>query len=423
MKTTLKLKLRSLRRIPGYGVLVMHVTRRRVTRAKTTPYVLSFGEWDENKQCIVFPEDISFGRKKELASIRGKLERDLLELHKTVKIIETRGDYSSQELLHCFRDRQQLFCAYVLKKAKNLRLSERFGTAHVYQYAAVNFLKFLGGKDIHIEKINAVLMENYERFLLLRNKSKNTVSCYMRSLRAAYNQSIREKVFVLRKTKENPFSGVFTGNAKTQKRAIDRKSISRLMGVRRPELSFSRDLFLFSFYTHGMSFSDMVALKRDNIKEGFIRYKRKKTGQLITIELEDCMKEIIKRYTSSSEFIFPLLKGKAPNGLKDSGDYLKWKKTATALAVYNKNLKKLAGLAGIDEHLTSYVSRHSWATIASQEGIPIATISRGMGHESEKTTRIYISQTDYSDVGRANRQILSHFVRKTPTTVAKLLSC
>jgi len=250
----------------------------------------------------------------------------------------------------------------------------------------------------------------------------------MRSLRSAYNQAIREKVFVVKRTNANPFSGVFTGNAKTRKRAISRESIAKMGKVEVGEkgevgetgekgkeevsinsLSFCRDLFLFSFYTQGMSFSDVAGLKKENIRDGFIRYNRKKTGQQISIELEDCMKKIIERYANSCpEFVFPVLKDlKGFKGLKGFKEYEKWKKTGIALAVYNKNLKKLAALAGINEQLTSYVARHSWASIASQEGIPIATISRGMGHESEKTTRIYISQTDYSDVGRANRQILS----------------
>ena len=134
-----------------------------------------------------------------------------------------------------------------------------------------------------------------------------------------------------------------------------------------------------------------------------ICYKRKKTGQEITVELEDCMREIIERYRDKdSDYIFPVLRK-----WEKCGEFVKWKKSREALAVYNRNLKKLAELAGISEHLTSYVARHSWASIASQTGIPIGTISRGMGHESEKTTQIYISDLDRSDVTIANRMVLS----------------
>jgi integrase len=153
-----------------------------------------------------------------------------------------------------------------------------------------------------------------------------------------------------------------------------------------------------------MSFTDMANLKKENVGAKSIRYKRKKTGQLITVETEDCMKEIIDRYADAdSDYLFPIL-----GGITD--EYAKWKKTNAALTRYNKNLKKLAASAGLDVPLTGYVARHSWASAASQEGIPIATISRGMGHESEKTTRIYISQLDFSDVGRANRQVISRIL-------------
>ena len=435
-KTNVKLKLRTSQRMPKCGVLMLQVTRNRATRTMTTSYVLSSEEWDENEQSIVILANTTPQRKKELISIKNKVKKDLKELHTTVKLMEVRSDYSSQELLTCFRNRQQgqMFCAYILKKAEKLQQEERFGTAHTYQFAAVSFTKFLGGKDICIKKINADLMKDYERYLLSENKSWNTISCYMRSLRAVYNLALREKILVVKKTEESPFSRVFTGNAKTEKRAISGESIVKLIslnevtdsnresneatgsnGTAIHSLAFSRDLFMFSLSTQGMSFTDMANLKKENIGEKFIRYKRKKTGQSITIEMEDCIREIIERYAdSNSDFIFPILRNlKNSKASKVSEGYEKWKKTANALTAYNKNLKKLAGLAGISEHLTSYVARHSWATMASQEGIPMATISRGMGHESEKTTRIYISQIDYSDVGRANRQILSRIFAPT----------
>ncbi len=422
-KTTVKLKLRASRSVPGHGRLVLHVTRHRTTRTMTTPHVLFSGEWDENRQGIVFSEDTSSCRRKELSKVERELKKEMKEVHETLKVLEAHGDYTSQEFVNFFRKRRQgqPFCEYVFKKAESLLQAGRFGTAHACRYAGVSFLKFLNGKDIRIDKIKAALMEGYEHYLLSEGKSKNTVSCYMRSLRAAYNSAVNEKVPVSKKSKDNPFSGVFTGNAKTEKRAISKECIAKLMEVELEGIknvketavsspAFSRDLFLFSFYTQGMSFSDMVNLKKEDIKDGVIRYRRKKTGQQITVKLEECMKAIIRRYQDKdSGYIFPVLKG-------NTGDYQRWKQTQTALAAFNRDLKKLAKLAGIEEHLTSYVARHSWASIASHVGIPIATISRGMGHESEKTTRIYISRADYSDVSRANRQILSHFVGKTPKT-------
>jgi integrase len=147
--------------------------------------------------------------------------------------------------------------------------------------------------------------------------------------------------------------------------------------------------------------------KKDNIVGKYIRYRRQKTGQVIIVELEYCMMRIIKRYADKhSNYIFPVLRT-----VENADDfYPVWRKTCYALSFYNKQLNELAALAGIKEHLTSYVARHSWATIASREGIPTAVISRGMGHDSEKTTQFYIARVDYSDVGKANWKILKQLV-------------
>ena len=424
MRTSVKLKFRESLRTPDFGVLVFYVIRHRKTVTSTTPYVLRKNEWDGIRQTVVYPENVTSKRKKELTSLRGKLKKELRELHETVGILESRGDYSSRELVKSFRDRQQgqQFCSYINQKAENFRAEGKFGTAHAYMYAAHSFLKYLGGRDIRINKIDAALMENYELYLLSKGKSKNTVSCYMRSLRAAYNSAVREKIIVTGKNNDKPFSGVFTGNAKTPKRAIGVEAIGKIVNVeliKRKEknpniknLFFARDLFLFSFYTQGMSFSDMANLKKENIRNGKIVYQRQKTGQTITVEMENCMREIIDRYANDdSPYVFPIL--------KDSSENIeRWKQTQVSSAAYNRNLKRLGTLIHIEEKLTGYVARHSWATIAALEGIPMSTISRGMGHESEKTTRIYISLADNSDVGKANRQILSRVTKKTKPVVA-----
>ena len=411
----------------GKGVLTLRITRHRVSRMISTPYVLSSDEWDSARQRINSYKKSSPKRKKELAEINDEVKKEIQLIFQLAEILEIQGDYSAQDLVTFFRSqkRGQLFCDYIYGKVEYLKKIGHFGTAHAYEYAAISFMKFNAGKDVCIEKINNGMMINYEHHLKTEKKSRNTISCYMRSLRAVYNQSIAEKVFIPRERKINPFAGIFTGNAKTGKRAIKVNDISKLMEV---EISlpvsplpcgeglgerFSLDLFLFSFYTQGMSFSDMANLKTENIKGNILTYYRKKTGQKVIIEMEECMKEIIDRYSdSNSNYIFPILRN-----YHDCCEFIKWKKTGAALTVYNKNLSKLARLAGIGKSLTSYVARHSWASIASQEGIPIATIGRGMGHESERTTLIYISQLDSSDVGKANRKILSRISgEQIPTT-------
>ena len=430
MKTTIKITFRN--RKSGKGVLAWRVIRHRKAKVIPTSYEVSLDEWNETQQKVISKKS-SIKRKKELAAINAKLNEDLQLISKTINLLEERGDYSSQDIVDHYRAQQQgqLFCKYVIMKIEKLKESGRFGTAYIHEYAAISFLKFRRGEDICIDKVNSELMEEFESFLEAEHVKANTISCYMRSLRSLYNQAIKEKLFTSKELSVKPFSGVFTGYAKTTKRAIDSNNISQLIEVKVDEcedmttkkklsrkmseknkidirsMDFTRNLFLFSLYTQGMSFSDMAYLKKENIRDGAIRYNRKKTGQLISVAMENCIQEIINRYSDeTSDFIFPILRE-----YEDREEYVQWKKTRAALSIFNRNLSRLARLAGIDKHLTSYVARHSWASLASQEGIPIATISRGMGHESEKTTQIYISRLDFSDVARANRKILSLFIK------------
>ena len=416
MKTTIKIIFRESMSNPGKGTPVWQIIRHRTTRKVATSFVLSADEWNDDRQQAVGTRKTSPDRMKELEKINEELKKDMMLFRESADMLESRGDYSSLEVADCFRKQKQgqLFCEYIEQVVKAVIEENRFGTAETYRYSGVSFKKYLGGKDISIDKITCELINDYERWLKVEKKSKNTISCYMRSLRAIYNRAIREKVFIVDKNRSNPFSEVFTGNAKTEKRAAGVKEISKLMeleleveeGKKRGILStsISLDIFLFCIFTQGMAFMDAAYLKKEDIKDGIIRYKRRKTGQLITIQMESHIANIIKRYANpNSGYVFPIFER-----CENSDERTKWKKAITALAVHNRNLDKLAKLAGIEQHLTSYVARHSWASIASQAGIPIATISKGMGHESEKTTRIYISQLDFSDVSRANRKVISN---------------
>jgi integrase len=417
MKTSVKLRLRESTRTQGSGVLVIHVTHNRKTRSVTISNRLAVQEWDEEKQKVITDMGVSPGRSKELSSLQRKINKDLRIMAETVKSLEDYGSFTASDVIAAFRKKHEggLFCEFTFKIADKLHDLGRFGTSHAYAAAAKSFFRFLSGKDIRLNKIDASLMKEYEVYLTANKCKRNTVSCYMRSLRASFITAVRGKVVDTKR--ENPFGCVFTGNESTEKRAVNEKSIRKLCAVRNrienspanASLILSCDLFLFSFFTQGMPFADIARLKKENIKSGHIWYCRQKTGQKICIRLEKCMKRIIKKYSGNdSEFVFPILSGIPSGNLKESREFKEacWKKVQSSLATYNSRLKQLAKLTGIEENLTSYVPRHSWATIASHQGIPVSIISRGMGHESEKTTRIYIAQLDYSDVGDANHRVL-----------------
>lgn len=166
------------------------------------------------------------------------------------------------------------------------------------------------------------------------------------------------------------------------------------------EVRFARDLFLFSFYTRGMSFVDIAYLQHSDVKDGILTYKRRKTGQQLTVSWEASMQEIVDEYSQSghSPYLLPIIKKR--NG-KERNQY------RHVQALVNSHLKTIAQMAGINCKLTMYCARHSWASIARQLDIPMRVISRGMGHDNELTTEIYLKSVDSQSVDQANREIIS----------------
>mgnify|MGYP000811709262 CR=1 FL=1 len=279
----------------------------------------------------------------------------------------------------------------------SLRQSGKLRTSETYRATLNSFMKFMDGKDVLLSNMDAELMMGYETYLKAQGASMNTVSFYMRILRATYNRAVDKGVIRQR----FPFKHVYTGVEKTVKRAISFKVIRQLKEMdlsHSQSMEFARDMFMFSFYTRGMSFIDMAYLKKSNLQNGFLSYRRKKTNQQLVIKWEKPMQEIIDKYdTIGSSYLLPII-------LDAKTDERKQYKNAAQLV--NSKLKKLGKQIGLPIPLTSYVARHAWASIARSKNIPLATISEAMGHDSESTTRIYLASLDTSVVDKANSIIL-----------------
>ena len=260
--------------------------------------------------------------------------------------------------------------------------ANRFGTACNYEKTKKNLNEFLGGKDIPLSLIDEQFVSKYNIFLIRRGMVRNSVSFYMRILRAVYNKAVRQKLVA----QSHPFMEVYTGIDKTRKRAVSETAISQLYKLDLQEgtpLTLARDIFIFSYCARGMAFVDIAHLKKENIQNGVICYARRKTGQLLSVRIEPSIQKIIDRYLSvSSPYVFPIL-----TSTKTKEAY---KEYQVAINNYNRLLRRLSEMLPAACKLTSYTSRHSWATAARNHNVPISIISAGMGHTSEQTTQIYI---------------------------------
>lgn len=289
------------------------------------------------------------------------------------------------------------FGSFISREIKRLSENRRIRSAEIHASVLKQFMQWRQGHDIAIGHVTAEVMEQFENYLRSRDLSLNTVSFNMRVLRSCYNKAIERYQLVDR----HPFKNVYTGIGQTNKRALaidDIKKISQCDIIDHEEL-FARDMFMFSFYTRGMSFVDMAYLKPANIKSGSLHYKRHKTGQSITVKWEYCMQEIVERYHEPrSPYLLPIIH--SDNG-KERNQYrgVQYK--------VNKLLKKIAQRCGIKSNLTMYVARHSWASAARTLNHPIELISYGMGHTSVKTTKIYLNSIDMSQIDHINTSVLN----------------
>ena len=277
----------------------------------------------------------------------------------------------------------------------------RFRTAETHRATLQSFILFRNGKDLSLSRFNADLMLLYEAFLKNRRVCPNTISFYMRILRTIYNQAIEKGLCA----QKYPFKHVYTGIDKTVKRALGLNHLKALKALpleNEPRLAFARDLFLFSFYTRGMSFIDIAYLRKKDINNNTLSYRRRKTGQCIYIQWERCMQNIVDRYPTPSEspYLLPIIHPPYASDLQERRCYQK------ALHSINHQLKILSKRMGLPAPLTTYVARHTWANIARNQNIPIHVISEGLGHNSEQTTQIYLTSLDTSIINEANRKII-----------------
>lgn len=219
----------------------------------------------------------------------------------------------------------------------------------------------------------------------------------MRGLRAIYNRAVDKELTVQR----NPFKHVYTGIDRTAKRAVPLETVRLIRDLDltlNPVMDLARDLFMFSFYTRGMSFIDMAYLKKSDLKNGILSYRRQKTGQQLFIKWEKPMQEITDKYnTKGTPYLLPVIRDMERDGRRQ------YKSAAHRI---NRLLKKIGKKLGLAIPLTTYVARHGWASIAKSKNIPLSIISEAMGHDSEKTTLIYLASLDTSAVDKANSLIL-----------------
>jgi integrase/recombinase XerD len=279
-----------------------------------------------------------------------------------------------------------------------LRLDNKIGNAWVYESTLNALKKFHPDTNLYFEQIDFQFLDKYNKHLLRSGVKHNTAFFYMRTLRAFYNKAIKHKIV---DRNHYPFHDISLKAEKTKKRAINKLLIKEILNLEL-EVGSSiwhvRNWFMLSFYLMGISFVDLALLSADNVKNGRISYKRQKTGKHYDIKLVPQAVAVIDLYQKQPYgFILPIINRRT----KNDEERLRLIKDRTRLA--NKYLKRMAVLIETEETVTTYTSRHSWATICKKLGFSIEIIAECLGHEyGNKTTAVYLDSFDQDVIDNAN---------------------
>ena len=397
--TSVRIKFRESTVDGKAGTLYYQVIHNRVVRQIGTDYHLRSEEWQEDEGNIVLSIGNTNERKEYLRELAERIRKDRLRFARIVSELDNNGiGYTADDVVAKFNEltSRQSVQVYMQSIIKQQKAQRRHRTSGTYAATMRSFMSFRKGKDISWDCVSAALVKSYEAWLKAKGVSLNTVSFYMRILRAVYNRAVNEGLA----TDLHPLDQVYTGVAKTAKRGISTADIARILHLdlsASPSRAFARDIFMFSFYTRGMSLIDIAKLKTDNIRNGVLTYQRSKTGQRISVKWRKEMQAIVDRYhQKDSHRLLPIITQETD--IRKQYD--------TALHNINYNLKKIGDAIGLSIPLTMYVARHSWASAASHNNIPLHVISQCLGHDSEHTTQIYLSSIDVNQMDEANDKII-----------------
>lgn len=396
--TSIKVKFRPSSVADHEGTIYYQIIHERKVRQLLPDYKVFQSEWDESRSMVTTTQKSE--RKSFILSIRERIRWDVERLVKIDRKLDANGlSYTAEDVIDEFNRYAHEYSMFNFMESiiAKLKQNGKVRTSDTYRSTLNSFKRFRNDEDIMLDCLTSEIMEAYEAWLQQRGVAPNTISFYARILRATYNRAVEQDIIEDR----NPFRHIYTGIDKTVKRALPLATIKKIKALDlslTPVVDFARDMFLMSFYLRGMSFIDMAFLKKADLKNGSITYRRHKTGQQLVIAWTNEMQQLLDKYPeNTTDYLLPII--------RNPGTVERYTYRNVGYNI-NHNLKKLAEKVGIQIPLTLYVARHSWASAAKAKGIPLSVISEGLGHDSEATTQIYLASLDTSVVDKANSIIL-----------------
>ena len=354
--------------------------------------------WDERKGQV----DKSHPNAKllniKLSKHFFKIEQAVLSLDDEFSIDKLKAMLSGKPQV----ETPETFQIFADKVIQQMLEANRVGNAIVYR-TAVNRLITYCGKDVTFEEVNYKLLDQFSHHLTTSGLKINSVSNYFRSIRAIYNKAIKMKVV---DRSLYPFHDISIKSEKTAKRAILKDDIAKLLQIHVEKNSTcwrSLNYFMLSFFLRGISFTDLAYLKHSNIIGGRIEYKRRKTHQNYSLKLFPVAESIINQmHVPGSDYLLLII----PFGVTE--DSVRAKRIIQqCIKTTNKYLKRLSTEVGLGSCVTTYTSRHSFATIAKRMGYSNELIAEALGHQhGNKITNIYLDTFEASVIDEMHQHVI-----------------
>ena len=340
-----------------------------------------------------------------------KFKQKAFEIIRTFQLND--DDYSLNDFESIFRGKSvnnENFLDFINEIISDMEKSKRIGNARAYKEAKSSLIRFLKDSKsittvLKFKEITPEFLEKFEVYMRSRGNDNGGISFKMRQIRAVFNRAINRKL-ISQDLYPFKFYKISKLKSKPNKRALTIDEFKKFKSVdlsKNPLLVEAYNYFMFSFYTRGMNFVDIMHLKKSDIINGRINYTRSKTKGKFNIEIVDNAQKIIDYYKTiqkDSQYIFPIL-------LNDnmSPTQIAYREQKV-LARVNKKLKEISKLAGIEKKITTYVARHSFATILKKIGTSTDVISELMGHSDVQITMTYLKEFDNEELDNANRKLL-----------------
>ena len=305
---------------------------------------------------------------------------------------------------------------FMKQVARGLQMEGNFGTAHVYRSSLNAIIAYHGKGDFTFNEVTPEWIKGFEIHLRGRGCSWNTVSAYLRTFRAVYNRAVdcRGAVYV-----PHLFRSVYTGTRADRKRALDTEDIQKVF-TKLPQSSAvtsdmrrTQELFVLMFLLRGLPFVDLAYLRKSDLRDNVITYRRRKTGRPLSVTLTSEAMAILKKYMdrdSSSPYLFPLLSSR--EGTKEA-----YHEYQLALRNFNRQLMLLGEMLGLGDKLSSYTARHTWATTAYYCEIHPGVISEAMGHSSITVTETYLKPFQNKKIDEANKKVVDFIKRSMSVAI------